>query len=102
MTSFAVSFFALAVEPLAASIRHSVYQGFKSGNIEEKNFYADGTLIYLGDAVQSLVSLVYLVQVLGCSGFVINWDNLVLLPIDSQELSLPPCENQISVLHSFN
>lgn len=96
--------FALAIEPLAEAIRQDVsIVGFRRGQVEDRSaLYADDALLFLGDAECSLSSLMSTIKLFGSfSGFVINWDKLVLLPLDAQSVVLPICAQQIRIVPAF-
>lgn len=79
--------FALAVEPLAEAIRQfRNIVSFKKGLFEDKlALYVDDALLFLGDSNESHSSLMSLTTTFGSfSGFTINWDKSVLLPLNTQ------------------
>lgn len=81
--------FALAVEPLAATIRTTIaIRGFCRGTIEEKiALYADDMLLFLEDTTSSLTAAFEVIKTYGSfSGLTINWSKSVLMPIDGQTL----------------
>lgn len=85
--------FALAMEPLAISIRSIAEKtAFRRKTGDEKiALYADNILLYLGDMGQSLTKAISLVEKFGSfSGLDINWEKMELLPLDSTtELIMP-------------
>lgn len=96
--------FALAIEPLAAAIRGSPeIIGFKWGELEDKlALYADDSLLFLGDTSTSLVKLMELIHTFGTfSGFTINLDKSIILPLDPLAGSLRGIAEQIKVVDKF-
>lgn len=96
--------FALAVEPLAAAVRQSSgIEGFRRAGREDKiSLYADDALIFLSDPTKSLEELMALVSAFGqFSGFRINWEKSVLMPLHKAKISLPECAKQIQIKHKI-
>lgn len=83
--------FELVVEPLAEAIRGCTnIVGFQRRTGEEKiALYADDALVFLGDTYTSLSTVISLIDTYGIfSGFYINWDKSVIMPIDPIRLEL--------------
>lgn len=96
--------FALAVEPLAAAVRQSSgIEGFRRAGREDKiSLYADDALIFLSDPTKSLEELMALVSAFGqFSGFRINWEKSVLMPLHKAKISLPDCAKQIQIKYKI-
>lgn len=96
--------FAIAIEPLACSIRESPrLTGFRVGHIEERiSLYADDMLLYLGDVVQSLPPAMEIIELFGrWSGLLINWDKSVLLPVDPLPPSFSPASTPLQIVQRF-
>ncbi|CAJ0960101.1 unnamed protein product [Ranitomeya imitator] len=77
--------FALAVEPLAATLQQSdEMTGFKYGVIEERvALYADDILLFLADPVASLEGAIGIIERFGSvSGLRINWSKSILFKVD--------------------
>lgn len=76
--------FNLALEPLAISIRnHPNIGGVRIGNYESRiSLYADDVVLYLADPASSIPCLLDLIKQFGSfSGYTINWEKSVLMPI---------------------
>uniref|UniRef100_A0A803KF69 Reverse transcriptase domain-containing protein n=1 Tax=Xenopus tropicalis TaxID=8364 RepID=A0A803KF69_XENTR len=77
--------FALAIEPLAITIRNNPnIKGLNFANVTEKvSLFADDILIYLADSGTSLSTLLETIQTFGkYSGLKVNWDKSQLYHID--------------------
>lgn len=86
--------FALALEPLVARIcQYPNIVGFQRGDwVDVMSLYADDTLLYLGDTQGSLWEAITLIGTFGeLSGFSINWNKSVLMPVDPLSTPLPDC-----------
>lgn len=76
--------FDLALEPLAISIRnHPNICGIRIGNCESCiSLYADDVVLYLADPACSIPYLLDLIKLFGTfSGYSINWEKSVFMPI---------------------
>lgn len=96
--------FALAHEPLTIHIRASRdIIGFRRGtNHDVVSLYADDTLIYLGDTNSSLKNVMHLIADFGAlSGFSINWNKLVLMPLDPLPRTQPDCARDVMMVDHF-
>ena len=96
--------FALALEPLAIHVRASQdIVGFCRGPRQDTiSLYADDTLIYLGDMDGSLRNVMALIADFGqLSGFNINWNKSVLLPLDPLTHQLPDCARDVLIVNEF-
>ena len=96
--------FAMALETLAARIRSSPdIVGFRRGSHADViSLYADDTLLYLGDTGESLRAVMSLIDYFGSlSGFSINWDKSVLMPLDPITQPLPDCASTVRVVDCF-
>lgn len=90
--------FALALEPLAAQIRTSPeIVGFQRGQRTDViSLYADNTLLNLGDTQGLLQAVMALIDNFEeISGFNINWNKSVLLPLDPLHCLLPECARAV-------
>lgn len=88
--------FALAIEPLAILIRSATSAGgMEVGPLREQiSLYADDTLLYLPDALDSLEEALRIIDRFGSfSGIRINWNKSILFSLTPTPLSLPPIYN---------
>uniref|UniRef100_A0A803JPQ3 Reverse transcriptase domain-containing protein n=1 Tax=Xenopus tropicalis TaxID=8364 RepID=A0A803JPQ3_XENTR len=96
--------FALAIEPLAITIRECAsIKGLQFANITEKvSLFADDILIYLADPLESLSTMLAVVQEFGkYSGLRVNWDKSQLFSIDPTPHIPPPQQTQLKWVTSF-
>lgn len=97
--------FALALEPLAARIRSEAnIVGFQRSTwIDVVSLYADNTLLYLGDTQGSLRAVMSLIGDFGSlSGFSINWNKSVLMPLDNLPAPLLTCAQSAQIVSQFH
>ena len=88
--------FSLVIEPLAAAIRSDAsIRGVRRGDFEHKvSLYADDTLLYVSEPLQSLPRLLDLLDSFGkISGYKVNMQKSELMPIN--------CAAQQSILTSL-
>lgn len=95
--------FALAMEPLAISMRQNrIIKGFQRAEGEERiALYADDVLIFLGDLEGSLNQVLEILSGFGrVSGLSINQEKSVLLPIDPVEENVPVSNIHMEIAES--
>lgn len=76
--------FAITIEPLAASIRQDLQISpiERFGHKHHISLYADDILLYISDPQVSLSPLLKTITTFGSfSGFSINWDKSVVMPL---------------------
>lgn len=81
---------------------HRIVGFRRSTGTDVISLYADDTLLYLGDTQDSLVAAMGLIKVFGTlSGFSINWNKSVLMPLDPLTDPLPDSASMVQIVPSF-